>query len=184
MFYFVRQDLLQVHDMIEVVGHTDVTGALFWTMGVKFDNPVPRETLLLDPQYGTQFPDLFDTTIPLMSQRLIDAFHALGVDNFDIYPMLLKRQDTGQEFEGYSAINVLGSVDAVDKASSPHRLRFGKPHFTGSITIDPARTRGLETFRLTYGPDFIVVSERIAKQLQAGNFQALLIQPTTDFDGN
>ena len=34
MFYFVRQDLLQVHDTIEVVGHTDVTGALFCYMEI------------------------------------------------------------------------------------------------------------------------------------------------------
>jgi hypothetical protein len=183
MFYFVRQNLFEALDMIEVVGHTEVTGALLWTRGVRFDAPVPLQTLQLDPRYGGRFPDLFDTTVPLMSDRLIARLHATGISNFDVYPVRLAHPVTGEVRDDYSAINLVGRVDAVDRASSPHRLRFGKPMFTGSVVLDADRTEGLEAFRLVHGPDFIVVSERVAEQLRDGGFAGLLIQPTTQFTG-
>ena len=37
---------------------------------------------MLDPAYGTNFPDFFDTTVPVMSQPLINALHEIGIDNF------------------------------------------------------------------------------------------------------
>jgi hypothetical protein len=185
MFYFVRQDVFNDDlNIIEIVGHTDVTGDHYWTSGTKIEGAIPKETLLLDAAYGTELPDFFDTTIPVASQRLIELLRGAGVDNFDAYPVLLKRQDTGEEFDGYAAINVLGSVDAVDSALSVHRLRFGEPDFTGSIVIDEKKTRGLEFFRLLHGPDFIVASDRVAHVLKEARLPALLLQPTTDYEGN
>ena len=73
--------------------------------------------------------------------------------------MLLRRLDTGEEFESYSAINVIGCVDAVQMGTSQHRLRFGKPYFTGPITIDPGKSQNLLAFRLVKGPGFIVMSD-------------------------
>lgn len=184
MFWFVRQDLFTDHGVIDVVGHTPVTGDLLWTQGVRFEAPVPKQTLRLDAASGTRFPDFFDTTIPLMSPRLVEALRGAGIDNFDAYPMLLERNDTGEATDGYLAVNLIGCVDAVDAARSPHRTRFGKPHFTGSIALDPAKTEGLEAFRLKHGPDFMVVSERVARLLVEGEFFALLVQPTSEFAGD
>jgi hypothetical protein len=183
MHYFLRQNLFEEQGIIEIVGHTEVTAQYQWTAGIKFDTAVPEETLMLDPAYGTSFPDFFDTTVPVMSQRLIDTLREVGVDNFDVYPMLLRRIDTGEEFEGYSAVNFIGCVDAVDLDSSQHRLRFGKPYFTGPITIDPARTERLLAFRLLKGPGFVVVSEHPANLLRSRDFRAVLLQPTVEYAG-
>jgi hypothetical protein len=184
MYFFLRQNLFEELNVLEIVGHTDVTGDFLWTAGSRFDRAVPKETLLLDPEYGTNMPDFFDTTVPVMSKRLIDALHEAGVDNFDIYPMLLKRTDTGEEFEGYSAVNFIGCVDAVDLAKSEYRLRRERPYFTGPITIDPARTQGLEAFRLLHGPGFVVLNERPAELLRARGFVAVMLQPTVEYDGD
>ncbi len=183
MYYFLRQNLFEEQGIIEIVGHTEVTGQYAWTDGARFDTPVPRETLLLDPAYGTKLPDFFDTTIPVMSGRMIDALHDVGIDNFDTYPMLLRRIDTGQEFEGYSAVNFVGAVDAVNLAASKYRLRFGEPYFTGPIVIDPAKTGNLAAFRLSTGPGLVVVEEGPAKQLKSRDLIAVLLQPTEEYDG-
>jgi hypothetical protein len=183
MFYFARQDLFRELGIIEVAGHTPITGQFQWISGVRFTQPVPHETLELDPAYGTNMADIFDTSVPLFSEKLLTFIRGLGLDNMDAYPMTLKRKDTGALITGYFAVNVIGCVDAVDLSSSAHRLRFGKPYFTGPVTIDPARCSGLEMFRLPSGPGFIVVSERIARALESGGFEALLVQPTVAYEG-
>jgi len=56
-FYFLRQNLFATLGMIEITGHTELTGSYSWTAGAKFDTPVPEQTLLLDPAYGTNLPE-------------------------------------------------------------------------------------------------------------------------------
>jgi hypothetical protein len=183
MYYFLRQNLFEENEVIEISGHSDETGQFIWTSGVKFDKPLPKQILMLDPEYGNVMADFFDTTVPVMSERLIRCLHELGVDNFDTYAISLERMDDKQRFEGYSAVNFLGAVDAVDLSNSEHRLRFGKPYFTGRIAIDPGKVNGLQAFRLQKGPGFLVVTERVAEALKARNFVAVLLQPTTDYAG-
>ena len=183
MFFFLRQNLFEVQDVIEIVGHTEATAQFMWTAGKKFNKPVPKETLMLDPAYGKTLPDFFDTTIPVMSKQLVDGLYEIGIDNFDAYPVVLKRLDTGNEITGYSAVNFIGSVNAVDLDKSEYRLRFGRPYFTGCITIDPGKCQGLKAFRLEKGPGFLVVAEQYATLLRAHAFRAVLLQPTTDYTG-
>src|SRR5207253_2666271 len=173
-FYFLRQNLFATLGMIEITGHTELTGSYSWTAGAKFDTPVPEQTLLLDPAYGTNLPDFFDTTIPVMSPRLIDGLLTAGVDNIEAYPMILRRLDTEEEVRGYSAVNVVGCVDAVDLGRSQYRSRFGKPYFTGSVAIEPTRVGEYRAFRLLKGPGFIVVTEQVAEHLRRSDYRAVL----------
>lgn len=183
MFYFLRQNLFEIQGNIEIVGHTETTSQFMWTAGIKFDKPVRKETLMLDPDYGTNFPDFFDTTIPVMSESLIEGLRGIEIDNFDVYPMTLKRTDTGEEFNNYSAVNLIGCVDAVDLENSEYRLRFGNPYFTGKITIDPLKNLGYNAFRLLNGPGFVVVNQRTAEKLESRGFRAVLLQPTIEYRG-
>ncbi len=118
-----------------------------------------------------------------MSADLRLALRAAGVDNFDEYPVILRRIDSGEEFQGYSAVNIIGCRDAVDLEDSEYRLRFGKPYFTGRLSIDPNGAQGLKAFRLLHGPGFVVVSEEVAEALMPMGFVGLLLQPTTDYSG-
>lgn len=183
MYFFLRQDLFDATNIIEIVGHTETSAAFEWTDGVRFDRPVPPFTLLLDPSYGTEFPDFFDTTIPVMSARMVDGLRALGISNFDAYPVTLRNAKDGSERTDFFAINVVGVADAVDPSESPHRLRGGKPKYTGAIVIDPTKTNGLGFFRLERGPSFIVVTEDLAKKLIALGLTAVLLQPIDDYTG-
>lgn len=183
-FFFLRQDLFGDATGIELKGHTDTSAQFNWLDGVKFDRPFPRDTFLLDDAYGSNWPDFFDTTVPVMSSRLIDALRACGVSNLDTYPVVLRHERTGVEQVGYQAVNVIGRVDAIDLARSPHEVRRGKPRFRAAISLEPARTAGLLAFRLLVGPRFIVVTAPVAARLREGRFDSLLLQPTTAFDGD
>jgi len=183
-YYFLRQDLFDAEDIIEVVGHTEETGKFMWVEGTRFDEDLPVQTLELDPAYGTTMPDFFDTTIPLMSDRLVEAVRKAGVDNFDAYPMILRRRDTGEEWRNYNAMNFIGSIDAIDREKSDCQRSASGRLLCESITIDPKAAGDAICFRLTEGPHLLVVHERVATALKKQNFVAVLIQKTEDYDGD
>lgn len=184
MYYFCRQNLFENNNIIEIVGHTDVTGTLLWTAGHKFKRSIPQQILQLNPDYGTELPSFFDTTIPVMSEELIQVFHDSGVDNFDAYPMILKRMDNNEEFHNYKAVNFIGSINCIDLDKSVYELnKRNKPRRFKSIIIDDSKTHGAKVFRLSIGPDLLVIHKDIADQLIKHNFKALLLQKTEDFDG-
>jgi hypothetical protein len=169
--------------MARLVGHTLETGALSWISGQKFAVSLKSQTLMIDSKYGNNFPDFFDSTIPVMSNRLITYLVNHGVDNIDTYPVVLHNNVSGEDVLSYSAVNVIGCIDAEKLEVSEYRLRFGEPYFTGPIAIDDSKVNGSSFFRTLYGPGFIVISQNIADALQKGAWSGLLLQPTEDYKG-
>jgi len=182
-YFFLRQDLFGDATAIEIEGHTDTSAQFNWVDGIKFDRPFPLETFWLNDAYGANYPDFFDTTIPVMSSRLIEALTSRGVSNLDIYPVVLKTRRDGLERTDYRAVNVVGRIDAVDLAQSPHEMRRGKPRFNGSVAIDERLTGGALAFRLPYSPRFIVVADPVARHLQTLSLDSVLLQPTRAYVG-
>lgn len=183
MFYFLRQNLFEQQNMVQLVGHTSETGTLSWIAGHKFTAPLKPQILMLDPEYGNDFPDFFDSTVPVMSNRLIAFLVNLGVDNMDTYPVVLHNNVSGEDVFGYSVVNVIGCIDAEKLESSQYRLRFGEPYFTGTIVIDDLKAGDSSFFRTPYGPGFIVISKNIADALKTESWSGILLQKTEDYEG-
>jgi hypothetical protein len=96
----------------------------------------------------------------------------------------LRREDTGEEWRNYLAVNFIGSIDAIDpKKSDCHRSATGRL-LCESITIDPKAAGGAICFRLKEGPHLLVVHERVADALKKDRFVAVMIQKTEDYDGD
>ena len=183
MYYFMRQNLFEPLDIIEVVGPTELLEKFIWIEGQRFSEDIPRQTLLLDPSYGKRMADFFDTTIPLMSDRLLKALRRLGVRNIDSYPMTLKRPDTGEEWDNYWAVNVIGCIDAVNLEKSQYRTdSFGEPDFT-KIVLNEKVVGEVDLFRLVKGPGLMVVNQKIKEALSPAGFMALMFQEVGDYDG-
>ena len=183
MFYFLRQNLFEHQNMIQLVGHTAETAALSWIAGHKFEAELKPQTLMLDPAYGNNFPDFFDSTVPVMSNRLIAFLVNLGIDNIDTYPVVLHNIVSGEDVLDYSAINVIGCINAEKLEGSEYRLSFGEPYFTGTIAIDESKVGDSSFFRTLYGPGFIVISQKIADALKTESWSGILLQPTEDYEG-
>lgn len=184
MHYFMRQNLFENLDVIEVEGHTEETAKHIWIAGSRFSEDVPPQTLILDAAYGTKMADFFDTTIPLMSARLLNALAAVGVSNLDVYPMILQRSDTSERWDNYSAVNVIGAIDAIDLENSEYTTdSFGEPNFT-RIALKEDLVSGLKLFRLNTGPGLIVINEVVKDALSGQDFYALMLQPLEDYDGD
>jgi hypothetical protein len=182
-FFFLRQNLFGDSTGLEIEGHTETSAQFNWVDGVKFDRPFPRETFLLDDAYGSNYPDFFDTSVPVMSSRLLEQLLGSGVSNLDTYPVVLRNRSDASERDDYRAVNVIGRIDAVDLSASVHEVRRGKPRFTGAIAIDGHLAAGLLAFRLPYSPRFIVVAESVAQRIRQFAFDSVLLQPTRSYQG-
>lgn len=183
MFYFLRENLFDDLGLIQLQGHTAETGALSWISGQKFSAPLPLQTLILDPRSGNNFPDFFDTTVPVMSGRLVAFLQKHGVDNIDTYPVVLHNQVSGEYVSGYFAVNIIGCFNAVKLEESQYRLRFGKPYFTGRIALDSSLAPAATCFRLLYGPGLIVISQHLAEMLDRETWTGILVQATENYAG-
>lgn len=169
--------------MMSVVGHTEATAELDWLAGARFAADLPSQVIELDATDGTGLPDLLETVLPVMSDRLLDALSRGGADNIDVYPVVLRRADTGQRWDHHKAVNVIGNIDAVDMERSRFtRTPTGAAEFE-SIVIDPRATGGSRCFRLAQGPIHVVVDEQVAKAVAAVELTAVLLQRTEDYDG-
>jgi hypothetical protein len=183
MFYFLRQNLFEPLDIFDYEVPKSEKDISLWLRGERIDKKIERLVCPILENTGSEFADFFDVAIPIMSKKLIVQLNELGVTNFDKTEVVFKNKITGEEFIDYSAVNFIGSYACVDLNNSVHRMRFGKPYFTGSMVIDPKKVGDLEIFRLKVGPSFLVVTERIAKSLSKQSYRALLIQPISQYSG-
>ncbi len=184
MFYFLRQDILHDTNTVELVGHNDATAELPWFEGVRFDKDLPPKILQFDSSYGSQLPDIFDTSIPIMSTRLLNALIHNGVSNIDSYPIQIKDNKTGENHDNYHAVNVLSLIDGIDATRSPHRSRFGRQYYEGSIFLRKLSEPLPPLFRLASGPALIVVRDDLMKVIEGEGFVSLLLQPLSDYTGD
>lgn len=184
MFYFLRQDILHDTNTVELVGHNNTTAELPWFEGVRFDKGLPLQILQFDSSYGSHLPDIFDTSIPIMSTRLLSTLLRNGVSNIESYPIQIKNQKTGESYGNYHAVNVVSLINAIDSARSPHRSRFGRKYYDGPIFLNESSEILPSLFRLAFGPALIVVTEALAKAIEREGFVAVLLQPLSDYDGD
>lgn len=136
--------------------------------------PVPLETPVVFPTDNTADhpPCHFaGISIPVMSKLLVSALEIAGVDNMTLYEAILKNEDSGETWDDYYAVNILGRLACADLAASdyvelgrrpgegPPLLRFKK------LVIDPKKTRGMPLFRLAESPSQILIQDRILETI-------------------
>jgi hypothetical protein len=187
MYWFLTDDLRD-ENLKEFKGHSATSGKRMWTTGVRFDTPFPPEEFEVAPQEhadgppGNEMPDIFDSSVPIMSKRLLDGLAAAGVDNIDRYPVRIVDKSAGENWDNYFAVNVLGRVDALDreKTKTERDIESLNPCYL-SVVIDPLRAGGLFCFRLHKGPRELVIHERVARLVPSWGCKGLGLVRTEDF---
>jgi len=168
--------------ILDLRGYPVIDGIDSWLLGSPFARP-PTEPIRLewDPDTEGGKKNLYDATIPLMHKGLLDALQSGGIDNLDFYGVEIVHPITGEIEREYSAVNVLGAIQAADLAQS----RFSDPSgrrridmdFDG-LSISTAATRDLLLFRLAECVSGLVVHELIKRHLESmGGFGLSFVNP-------
>ena len=123
-----------------------------------------------DPQH------LLGDTIQIFSDRLVKVLRSAGADNFETFPAVLRNPETGAEWKGFQAVNVLGIVGWANLEESEYdTIMEGDAEGVTTplvgfhtIVIDARKTRDdLLMFRLAEMPSALVIHDRVKKVIVA-----------------
>ena len=72
------------------------------------------EFICEEPSKGTADFMVSDDACPVVSERLMQSFNSLHIENIDYYPAAVIKRKGGSPESGFYAANILGLVDCVD----------------------------------------------------------------------
>lgn len=158
---------------IDIVSHEDYS----FTLGERFADPFPQPVeFVADREIGgSRLPTLFFPE-PVVRAEFLQALRRAGVTNCDDYDARIAGLHDGEWIAGYRAINIVGTVACADLQRSDYEAFEGMSFFD-NLVIDEARARGADFFRLAEAHEYVVVSARIAKLLDLGEFPDVRLIP-------
>lgn len=108
------------------------------------------------------YPDFFELMrVPIGSERLRRALIQVGVDSVEYYPTSMV-ETSGRIVTGHLALNVVGLVDAIDRAASDLVLEDDHIVRIRSLALREDATHGLRLFRLEGYLDILLVDQQVA----------------------
>jgi len=116
----------------------------------------------------------------LMQQRLVDVLRGAGVDNLQTFASEVRRQDTNEAVPGYVVENIVGRVACARMKESTKEQLIGHAYVFQNLIIDPKQIGDLLIFRLHQSPMVVLVHERIARAIEAGNFLGLTLEAVAE----
>lgn len=161
----------------------EVEGVSSWIRGQLIDVPVPQPLqFTVEPDEDDREPDepgvlleMYQDSYVLMTDRLVDALRAAGVDNLQLFDAVISDPHTGSVVSNYKVVNVVGVVACADLGRSTYTAT-GAPLIDvsfDSLVIDEKRAGGLLLFRLAESLSAIIVHERVKHHLLATGFDML-----------
>ncbi|MEO8807058.1 MAG: hypothetical protein ABI433_13340 [Burkholderiaceae bacterium] len=114
-------------------------------------------------------PHFIGDTIPVFSDFLVKTLIAAGVSNFQTFSAVLRSTVSGQEWEGFWAVNVVGLVRAAHLQKSDYdTLMEADPDGIdvpllafNELVLDRRKVDNLPMFRLAESPAVLLIHDRI-----------------------
>jgi hypothetical protein len=99
--------------------------------------------------------------MPVFSDRLVAAFRAAGVDNFQTYKARLKNPNTGETWDKYQVVNVLGKIACADLENSVYTVLLEPSCMFSELVINVEKANGALFFRLLESHEKIIVHNAV-----------------------
>ncbi len=137
--------------------------------------PVPNP-LEFEVDCPGDVPHLTGAEIPVVSAMFADRLRKAGVDNFQLFPAILRNPETGKEWRDHFAFNVVGVVDPVDMTASKFKtIMDGDDDSVGALlafdylVFSRAKCHDLDLrmFRLHQSEMMMFVIDRVLEKLRA-----------------
>jgi hypothetical protein len=160
-----------------------------WTSGIKINGDVPKPIVfeIWEEDMG-RMPSMFNSIMLLMTDELIGALRECGITNFDCYEAIIEETFTGNVYNNYKAVNIIGLVSALDMNDSKSTVvgladdDLATRFFT-KLSVDETKTQGLLLFRLAELDSAIFIHENIVKCIKAKGFEDLDFVLPSKFKG-
>jgi|SRR6185437_4307890 hypothetical protein len=138
-----------------------------WMSGAIVTGEVPNPVVFsADAAYPGELLAMYDDSIPIMREDLLEVLRQAGVDNLQTFPALVTDLD-GRHRTDYKAVNIVGLVSAADMARST--LMETADDLLGvdfeGLVIDERLTGGALLFRLAEAANAIVVHRSVRNRV-------------------
>lgn len=176
MYYILRPIFRDATVSIDKMSH----GEYSITLGEKMPPDFPEPMLFeIDTTIGAGLMPTIFLPDTVFSLEFIDALRSAGVDNFDTYKVLITNPDTGEKFENYRAVNIIGRVSCTDLSASNYDELAGSCVMR-RLVIKPERARGAYMFRLHEDAIQILVSDHVVQHLPLARFPDVAFIPVDE----
>ena len=178
-YYEIRQDIECDYGVVDSPrlprSPSGITESFLAGRAIKLALPNPL-VLTVDFPKGVPLSHFMGNVIPVFSAAFVDALRSAGVDNFELFPALLRNPDTGEEWKGYQAFNEIGLVDAASESGSASNVIMPGGTDPGQVpelvsytklVLDGAKARNLLMFRLARDPTTLLLHESVVATLNA-----------------
>ncbi len=159
----------------------DIEG-INWNLGRPFQAEIRQH---LSASLNASFPGLlmpmYKKGILLMSDQMISTLREAGIDNLELYDVLLEIPFENKIISTFKAVNILGLVASANLSESEHTIHSGTALIDvdfDSLVIDEERTRGFLIFRLAECVSAIIIHESVKEKLvQSGIDHLDFVEP-------
>jgi len=144
--------------------------------GVLINEALPAP-LIFEVDYPTRddVPHFLGDTIPIFSGYLVQTLKAAGVDNFQVFPAVLRNPKSNAEWTDFWAFNAIGLIAAANIDESEYdTLMEGDAEGVevpllafDEIVLEKKKTHDQSMFRLAESPSVLLIHDRINRYVDA-----------------
>lgn len=143
-----------------------------WMTGELLTRTVPNPVVFrLDPNYPGKLKPMYQTTILLMRDDLVQALEEAGVDNLEKFPAVVRDETKSEEHTTYKAVNIVGLIACADMEGSKLMDDEDEPGEVDvnfdSLVIDEKKAGGALLFRLAESVNAIIVHRSVRDRVEA-----------------
>jgi len=130
-----------------------------------FESPVLCE---LDEEFVRgEMASLYQARGVICLQAFVDELVALGVDNIEVKPAIIRSEDGTKEFDQYVLLNILGRVAGADLGASEVQSLGEGMNLIDSLVFAKDALEGRKLFLVDEDTNCIVVNEHLYTALNA-----------------
>ena len=127
-----------------------------------------------------------DMVFPIMSDELVEALLAAGVDNLELFDAVVEDPTSGTQHSNYKAFNVVGVVAAADMDASKTMGISDSSKIDvdfDSLAIDEGKASGHRLFRLAENVSAIIVDDAVKKEVERRGIPGMTFYDPADWSG-
>ncbi len=69
---------------------------------------------------GDDIKGIYDSSFLAMSKRFLELLQQAGIDNFQIFPIIIKSEEGGVVWDNYFGVNILGLISCANLSKSTY----------------------------------------------------------------
>lgn len=119
-----------------------------------------------DAKAGDTMRDFLDGSLPIMSKRFVNLLKDAGVDNFQLFPAIIKSKVDDTIWDDYFGVNILGLISCADLSKSTYSEIMPGHYKFRELAIDAEKAKGVLLFRLEESITEIIIHRSVGRYIR------------------